>query len=180
MAFCPSRQVLSYFVLPEKREVYIFVLSGVTSFRPMTILISYIAVSSLTILGSKISIKTSHHKIVNAMSRPQLYLVLCSLLPILWYILFFSFVFRSWYKIGHVPRPYFPDPKNLDFDLHYAAIVISTIFVGLSPIFLIHSGLRWTNSRLQNISLLILSLNYFIWWIVLIIDPWQFREWFID
>ena len=39
--------------------------------------------------------------------------------PFLWALLFWSFVLRARFRLGHWPAPYQPDPKDLGFVVHY-------------------------------------------------------------
>jgi hypothetical protein len=39
--------------------------------------------------------------------------------PFLWTLLFWSFVLRARFSLGHWPAPYQPDPKDLGFVVHY-------------------------------------------------------------
>lgn len=43
--------------------------------------------------------------------------------PVAWLLLFGLFILRARTALGRWPAPYQPDPKELGFDLHYAAIV---------------------------------------------------------
>jgi hypothetical protein len=43
--------------------------------------------------------------------------------PLVWLCLFGLFILRARVALGRWPAPYQPDPKDLGFDLHHAAIV---------------------------------------------------------
>ena len=43
--------------------------------------------------------------------------------PAAWLLLFGLFILRARVTLGRWPAPYQPDPKDLGFDLHHAAIV---------------------------------------------------------
>ena len=43
--------------------------------------------------------------------------------PLAWLFLFGLFILRARLTLGRWPAPYQPDPKDLGFDLHHAAIV---------------------------------------------------------
>jgi len=44
--------------------------------------------------------------------------------PTVWLLLFGLFVLRARLVLGRWPAPYQPDPKDLGFDFHHAAIVV--------------------------------------------------------
>ena len=46
-----------------------------------------------------------------------------ALAPVAWLLLFGLFILRARVALGRWPAPYQPDPKDLGFDLHHAAIV---------------------------------------------------------
>jgi hypothetical protein len=52
--------------------------------------------------------------------------LLCSLalVPVVWLMLFGSFVLRARLVLGHWPAPYRPDPKDLGFDVHHAVLLV--------------------------------------------------------
>jgi hypothetical protein len=43
--------------------------------------------------------------------------------PVAWLLLFALFILRARLTLGRWPAPYQPDPKDLGFDLHHAALV---------------------------------------------------------
>jgi hypothetical protein len=43
--------------------------------------------------------------------------------PLVWLLLFGLFILRARVTLGRWPAPYQPDPRDLGFDLHHAAIV---------------------------------------------------------
>jgi hypothetical protein len=43
--------------------------------------------------------------------------------PVAWLLLFGLFILRARLALGRWPAPYRPDPKDLGFDLHHAALV---------------------------------------------------------
>lgn len=47
-----------------------------------------------------------------------------ALAPIVWLLSFWHFVLRACWALGRWPTPYNPDPKDLGFDFHHAALVI--------------------------------------------------------
>ena len=58
-------------------------------------------------------------------TRPPLAVLMWSLAsaPVAWLLLFGLFVLRARVTLGRWPAPYRPDPRDLGFDFHYAAIV---------------------------------------------------------
>lgn len=49
--------------------------------------------------------------------------------PAAWLVLFGLFILRARLTIGRWPTPSVPDPKDLGFDLHHAAIVVGVPFI---------------------------------------------------
>lgn len=54
-------------------------------------------------------------------------IVVCAASPMLWLVLFYSFVCRARLQLGVWPRPYQPDPKNIGFELHHLAVYLGVL-----------------------------------------------------
>ena len=71
--------------------------------------------------------------------------------PVAWLLLFGLFVLRARVALGRWPAPYQPDPKDLGFDLHHAAIVagiplmFTAVLCATALTFLLHDrpGRQW-------------------------------------
>ena len=58
--------------------------------------------------------------------RTKLLLMLATY-PISWLSLFYFFVLRARFHLGHWPEPYHPDPKELGITVHHQAIRIGVM-----------------------------------------------------
>lgn len=86
-------------------------------------------------------------------TRPPLAILTLSLAsaPVAWLLLFGLFILRARVTLGRWPAPYQPDPKDLGFDLHHAAIVagipvmFTAVLCATALTFLVHDrpGRLW-------------------------------------
>jgi hypothetical protein len=76
--------------------------------------------------------------------------------PVAWLALFGLFILRARLALGAWPQPYTPDPKDLGFDLHHAALVLgmplmfTAVLAVTALAFLGHRGVR--RSRLAPLT----------------------------
>ncbi len=71
--------------------------------------------------------------------------------PAVWLIAFGLFILRARLSLGQWPAPYQPDPKDLGFDFHYAAVVAGMplmlaavlVVTVLAPMLHRQSARRW-------------------------------------
>ena len=104
-----------------------------------------------------------------------------SLFPALVIVLFYMFVLRARIHLGRWPLPYRPDPKDLGFDFHDAAIAcgfISVVPVAFATLLhlikLKHSG-RMVRDKVVAYSVCLALIILWGW-----IDPGNFIEWYLD
>jgi len=67
--------------------------------------------------------------------------------PATWLTLFFLFVARAWFKVGHLPSYSNPDPKNLDMDVHHRLL---WFFLYLLPWLIFGYGLTNLGRKLST------------------------------
>lgn len=88
---------------------------------------------------------------------------LISISPLLWMVGFFALVARVASEVGHVPYYAHPDPKDIEFDLHYFFLWIGFYFL----FFLILSKL--VSFYLKNWPLLVLtSYSFFVAFVLIL------------
>jgi drug/metabolite transporter (DMT)-like permease len=118
---------------------------------------------------------------VNAAEK--LWGMLC-LLPTGWIALFYAFVVRAYFKLGHWPAPYQPDPKDLAFDLHHLAIWLGfPVIIASAVVFgivVVSQGRKYSHSPRRWM----MAMGYIVTLLVgvglMCIDPGHFLEWFVD
>ena len=104
-----------------------------------------------------------------------------SFFPVLVIVFFYVFVLRARLHLGRWPSPYQPDPKDLGFDLHDAAIAcgfVSVVPVAIGTLLLLIklklSG-RMVRGKALAYSVCLALLILWGW-----IDPGNFVEWYLD
>jgi hypothetical protein len=107
---------------------------------------------------------------------------LICLAPASYLILFYSFVLRAQLALGYWPQPYQPDPKDLDFGLHYAAVLLGRPLWMVSPaaVLLVVALQPRFGRRKLVLPALVFGLLYLAAWLVLRMDPGAFGHWFAD
>jgi len=104
-----------------------------------------------------------------------------SAIPLIWSIMFYLFLFRAILKIGKIPQYNMPDPKDLNFNLHYSllfyGIPVCLLAIILYPI-LIAFTFRKKSPIMKELSIYFLGVIIFI--IQVYIDPLGVQEWFTD
>lgn len=107
---------------------------------------------------------------------------LICLAPAGYLILFYSFVLRARLDLATWPLPYQPDPKDLGFGLHYAAVLLGLPLWMVSPmavLLLVALQPRFGRRKIV-LSVLVFGLLYLAVWLVLRMDPGSFMVWFMD
>jgi hypothetical protein len=104
------------------------------------------------------------------------------LTPAGYLILFYSFVLRARLALGYWPRPYQPDPKELDFSIHYLAALFGQPLWMASPlaVLLLVMLLPRSERRRAAAPVLLFAVTYLAVWLVLRVDPGAFVYWFAD
>ena len=107
-----------------------------------------------------------------------------TLVPLAWILAFYGYVLRARIALGYWPQPYRPDPKDLDFVLHGAALFYAIPVVACWPAVWVCVpvwwGLRHRGRRSIWASTALFWLSYALWWVVIRCDPGQYVEWFFD
>ena len=112
-------------------------------------------------------------------------------MPIVWLIclapagylmLFYSFVLRARLALGIWPKPYQPDPKDLGFGVHYAAVLLGLPLWMVSPmaVLLLVALQPRLGRRKIVLPVLVFGLLYMVVWLVLRMDPRSFGYWLAD
>ena len=107
---------------------------------------------------------------------------LICLTPAGYLILFYSFVLRARLALGHWPQLYQPDPKDLDFGIHYAAVLLGLPLWMVSPaaVLLLVALQPRLGRRKIVLPVLVFGLLYLVVWLVLRMDPRSFGYWLAD
>ena len=105
-----------------------------------------------------------------------IYYFIC-VVPLLYVMIFYSYVLRAYLKLGYLPTYNNPDPKELGFIIHRKLIYLTSdvIIVGLF-VWLILSTIK--KFKYQRWSYILYGLGTMIFVYILAIDP--FMEWFAD
>lgn len=108
--------------------------------------------------------------------------VIVALIPIITILIFATYIVRGSVKLGYIPTPYNPDPKELGFKIHHYLINvgISTTFVS----FIIWTGYiimgNIFTSRLIAKEDVRVFLIYIVFILIIIIDPLSLVKWYLD
>ena len=107
---------------------------------------------------------------------------LICLTPAGYLILFYSLVLRARLALGHWPQLYQPDPKDLDFGIHYAAVLLGLPLWMVSPMaVLLLVALQPSFGRRKIIlPVQVFGLLYMVVWLALRMDPGSFGYWLAD
>ena len=106
------------------------------------------------------------------------------MIPALCVAVFYSFVARAAISLGRWPRPYDPDPADLDFGIHDGFAMFALIFGLLSPCLMIAAAfvpkmlIREWRATLVGATLVLLTQIAFRLWFA--VDPGMFIYWFFD
>lgn len=89
---------------------------------------------------------------------------------------------RARLALGYWPRPYQPDPKELDFSIHYLAALFGQPLWMASPlaVLLLVMLLPRSERRRAAAPVLLFAVTYLAVWLVLRVDPGAFVYWFAD
>lgn len=121
---------------------------------------------------------------MSAISK-KLYIFL-SFTPLLCLTIFYLFVIRAYFALGRFPKPYQPDPKDLDFGgFHMWGILLSTLLVFAAIIPWVYATTVLHRERV--ISKRFIYANSIIYIVFLIVflgvfmfDPGNYISWFLD
>ena len=107
---------------------------------------------------------------------------LICLAPAAYLMLFYSFVLRARLALGTWPQPYQPDPKDLGFGVHYAAVLVGLPLWMVSPAaVLLLLALQPSFGRRKIIlPVLVFGLLYLAACLVSRMDPGSFGYWLAD
>ena len=98
-------------------------------------------------------------------------------------MLFYSFVLRAGGWLWDIwPLPYQPDPKDLGFGVHYAAVLFGLPLWMVSPaavLLLVALQPRFGRRKIV-LPVLVFGLLYLAAWLVLRMDPGSFGYWLAD
>ncbi len=111
----------------------------------------------------------------------ELLLIIYTLFPVLFLILFLSYILRARLYLGYWPTPYHPDPKSMNFYFHHWALFISIVttpFAGLA--WLLQYIFRNLLLNRAKYLLFIYPIPWIIYILILKFDPFRFIEWFLD
>ena len=115
-------------------------------------------------------------KIFNLLHR------IISYIPLGWLSFFTLFITRACIKLGKFPSYNNPDPKTLNFDIHW-----SILFLTLLPVF--GSIVLWiplsvieavTDKNLRKLDVLVYSISYICLVAIIVFDLLGLFEWFFD
>lgn len=105
--------------------------------------------------------------------------------PAAFLILFYSFVLRAYLALGQWPRPYMPDPAELEFNIHGILAVVSVVLAitGFLPWIGVTIA-SWYKKSFSKKFLLVTNIIYIISVVSVVLlvraDPGRFMEWFMD
>jgi hypothetical protein len=98
--------------------------------------------------------------------------------------LFWLFVLRARLELGFWPRPYNPDPKDLNFDLHTLALIGALLWALLSAPAVLAALILWPRalllSRVGAASTALCVVGWALGIAQVQLDPGSFVEWFMD
>ncbi len=102
--------------------------------------------------------------------------------PLFWLALFYSFVLRSYFFLGAWPKPYHPDPKTLNFEIHMifvqaGLVLLLTLISVLLGIILFYRNKFDQEVKRQRNLFIVFSLFTMA---ILFFDPGNFWSWFMD
>jgi len=99
-------------------------------------------------------------------------------------LLFYSFVLRARVALGRWPYPYHPDPKDLGFSVHHAAVWIGFTLLYISPlavaIFYYAAAELKASVRARTLALSVYAVVCVAGVYLVLTDPGRFGEWFVD
>lgn len=110
-------------------------------------------------------------------------LIALGALPCIFVAALLTYAIRASFYLGHLPRPHFPDPKSLPFELHYAfveALMFAVIYGSGLPLLLAFTFGRFTSKSLQRKWLKIFSVGWVSIVLLAFIRPFDFLMWFLD
>ena len=125
-------------------------------------------------------VEHTHQPRLARLNSPLLWLI--CLAPAGYLALFYSFVLRARLALGTWPQPYQPDPKELGFGVHHAAVLLGLPLWMVSPmavLLLVALQPRFGRRKIV-LPVLVFGLLYLVAWLVLRMDPGSFGYWFAD
>jgi hypothetical protein len=127
---------------------------------------------------------TNHSKVgvIFIVKAAKMGLMVTAAYPLLWLAVFYAFVLRARFALGHWPLPYRPDPKIMGFDLHHKAIWLGLVAM---PFFLVMSVLGAAMGRKKmglRVTPLLATACFGALAVIILarFDPGEFFEWFAD
>ena len=128
-----SMCALAVFMLPEYTTEFALDLGGIVEFYPTRRLVARFDLGCdsrqldvfATACQAFCRILKQPMTEIDRLTRTRLVVLMWGLAsaPVAWLLLFGLFILRARVTLGRWPAPYQPDPKDLGFDLHHAAIV---------------------------------------------------------
>ncbi len=106
---------------------------------------------------------------------------LVAAIPLAWITLFYLFVLRAYIQLGKIPTYGAPDPKELNYDVHYAILFFLMPVCLLS--ILIYPLILFLSRKFQPISfkeIFLFLLGFTLLTIQIRHDPLQLLNWFMD
>lgn len=107
-----------------------------------------------------------------------------TIVPGLWFPLFYSYVLRAKEILGEWPKPYQPDPKSLDLSVHYTMLYMWFPLVGLSLIIMVlllpHVRNMIELGAPVKKCYSIYLISFILLSVIGVLDPGNFIEWFFD
>jgi hypothetical protein len=98
--------------------------------------------------------------------------------------LFYGFVVRTRLALGRWPEPYRPDPKELDFPVHYSVVALGGFLTVLTPLLavLLFAAAKVLGlPRNRRLAAAVIFVVCYLGVVVLcLVDPGAFGEWFLD
>jgi hypothetical protein len=124
---------------------------------------------------------TSEHRPRHVLNR--LFWILVAL-PFAWFPALYAFVLRARLALGRWPSPYQPDPKDLGFGAHHAAIalLLSASMLAGAPVLLalFIRGHAQLSVRRWLVGLGLYALGFALILGMAWLDPGHFIEWYFD
>ena len=104
-------------------------------------------------------------------------------LPAAWLVALMTLALRARVHLGHWPRPYRPDPKDLPFAWHYI-FVEKGMFVVLAGVGAMVAfallARRFVSAHVYRRSLIAFALGWALIVVMLSVPPIDFVNWFLD
>ena len=110
-------------------------------------------------------------------------IVVAAVSPLLWLVLFYSFVLRARLYLGVWPRPDQADPKDLGFEFHYLAIYLGVLAMFVATMWAVALALvRYSpgGRPFPRLTIGSIGLGFTLVIVIAQFDPGDCIQWFLD